>query len=199
MSRHHHSSRNEKSHPHSHSRRDTRHEKKKVTPKNLAATLGMMGLAIGATLLTEGGPWKSRMAAAATVVGMEQMLESGGFFDGKGEGDGRVVKEREERRERGKRERERRDERGFEEERRRMDVEDDDERAYRHRRERAREEEDRRETRGTRHGHGHGHDSHERTRRDPHDEDDRRRRERRARREANRRFDEQYEIEEVPV
>ncbi|KAF7941943.1 uncharacterized protein EAE97_006780 [Botrytis byssoidea] len=194
MSRHqHHSSRNEKSHPHSHSRRDTRHEKKKVTPKNLAATLGMMGLAIGATLLTEGGPWKSRMAAAATVVGMEQMLESGGFFDGKGEGDGRVVREREERRERG--------ERGFEEERRRRDVEDDDERAYRHRRERVREEEDRRETRGTRHGHGHGYgyDSYERTRRDTHDEDDRRRRERRARREANRRFDEQYEIEELPV
>ncbi|THV54021.1 hypothetical protein BGAL_0036g00190 [Botrytis galanthina] len=212
MSRHHHSSRNEKSYPHSHSRRDTRHEKKKVTPKNLAATLGMMGLAIGATLLTEGGPWKSRMAAAATVVGMEQMLESGGFFDGKGEGDGRVVKEREERRERGERgererekrderERERRDERGFEEERRRRDVEDDDERAYRHRRERAREEEDRRETRGTRHGHGHGHghghDSYERTRRDPHDEDDRRRRERRARREANRRFDEQKESTDI--
>ncbi|TGO39635.1 hypothetical protein BHYA_0050g00200 [Botrytis hyacinthi] len=204
MSRHqNHSSRNEKSHPHSHSRRDTRHdthhEKKKVTPKNLAATLGMMGLAIGATLLTEGGPWKSRMAAAATVVGMEQMLESGGFFDGKGEGDGRVVKEREGRRERG--ERERRDERGFEEERRRRNVEDDDERAYRHRRERVREEEDRRETRGTRHGHGHGYgyDSYERTRRDTHDEDDGRRRERRARREANRRFDEQYEIEEVPV
>ncbi|KAF5870457.1 uncharacterized protein Bfra_009844 [Botrytis fragariae] len=199
MSRHYHSSRNEKSHPHSHSRRDTRHEarheKKKITPKNLAATLGMMGLAIGATLLTEGGPWKSRMAAAATVVGMEQMLESGGFFDGKGDGERRVVKEEEYRRDRG--ERERRDGRGFEEERRRRDVEDDDERAYRHRRERVREEEDRRETRGTRHGHGH--DSHERTRRDTHDEDDRRRRERRARREANRRFDEQYEIEEVPV
>ncbi|KAF7923318.1 hypothetical protein EAE99_007015 [Botrytis elliptica] len=199
MSRHQNqNSRNEKSYPHSHSRRDTRHEtrreKKKVTPKNLAATLGMMGLAIGATLLTEGGPWKSRMAAAATVVGMEQVLESGGFFDGKGEGEGRVVKEREER---GERERERRGERGFEEERRRRDVEDDDERAYRHRRERVREEEDRRETRGTRHGHGY--DSYERTRRDPHDEDDRRRRERRARREANRRFDEQYEIEELPV
>ncbi|TGO17032.1 hypothetical protein BTUL_0021g00290 [Botrytis tulipae] len=197
MSRHqHHSSRNEKSHAHSHSRRDTRHEKKKVTPKNLAATLGMMGLAIGATLLTEGGPWKSRMAAAATVVGMEQMLESGGFFDGKGEGDVRVVREREERRERGERERERRDERGVEEERRRRDVEDDDERAYRHRRERGREEEDR-ETRGTRHGHAHGYgyDSYERTRRDTHDEDDRRRRERRARREANRRFDEQKEMD----
>ncbi|KAF7950339.1 hypothetical protein EAE96_007626 [Botrytis aclada] len=106
MSRHqNHSSRNERSHPHAHSRRDTRHEgrheKKKVTPKNLAATLGMMGLAIGATLLTEGGPWKSRMAAAATVVGMEQMLESGGFFDGKREGDRRVVREEEYRRERG--------------------------------------------------------------------------------------------------
>ncbi|TGO62111.1 hypothetical protein BCON_0022g00530 [Botryotinia convoluta] len=199
MSRHHHSSRNEKSHPHSHSRRDTRHEtrheKKKVTSKNLAATLGMMGLAIGATLLMEGGPWKSRMAAAATVVGMEQMLESGGFFDGKGEGDGRVVREEEYRRERGGRgervERERREGRGLEEDRRRRDVEDDDERAYRHRRERVREEEDRRETRGTRHGHGHGHNSYERTRRDSHDEDDQRRRERRARREANRRFDEQ--------
>ncbi|PQE23157.1 hypothetical protein CJF31_00006868 [Rutstroemia sp. NJR-2017a BVV2] len=43
-----------------------------------------MGLAIGATLLVEGGPWKSRAAAAATVVGLETVLESGGFFDGEG-------------------------------------------------------------------------------------------------------------------
>jgi hypothetical protein len=42
----------------------------------------MMGLAIGATLLVEGGPWKSRAAAAATVVGLETVLEGGGFFDG---------------------------------------------------------------------------------------------------------------------
>jgi hypothetical protein len=65
----------------------------------------MMGLAIGATLLVEGGPWKSRAAAAATVVGLETALESGGFFDGKErerreDGDARM------RRKRGERERE---------------------------------------------------------------------------------------------
>ncbi|RAL67106.1 hypothetical protein DID88_007886 [Monilinia fructigena] len=84
MSRHQpHRSRNERSRPLHHSHRDFQYGKKKVTTKNLAATLGMMGLAVGATLLVEGGPWKSRMAAAATVVGMEQVLERTGFFDGK--------------------------------------------------------------------------------------------------------------------
>lgn len=207
MSRYQHHSRNERSHPHSHSHSHSCHEssregtqKKKVTTKNLAATLGMMGLAIGATLLVEGGPWKSRMAAAATVVGMEQLLERGGFFDG--ERDGRVGMEDKYRR--GRRDREERGDRyardvsGTENERRRRgvvyDVDDDNESRYRDRRERDREMDSRRETRGT----GHGYDGHERSRRHTHD-DERRHRERRARREANRRFDEEYEIEEVPV
>ncbi|ESZ95646.1 hypothetical protein SBOR_3947 [Sclerotinia borealis F-4128] len=202
-----HRSRNEKSH----TRRDSHHEKKSVTTKNLAATLGMMGLAIGATLLVEGGPWKSRMAAAATVVGMEQVLERVGFFDGKvrerGKGDGREGMgvdgedgedgedvDRRDRRDRGEREREGRDVRGLNSERRRRDMDDDDD-EWKYQDQRKREAESRRETRGM------GHDSHDRTRRHTHThDDDRTHHERRARRrEANRRFDEEYEIEEVPA
>ncbi|KAA8565642.1 hypothetical protein MFRU_006g02270 [Monilinia fructicola] len=204
-----HRSRNERSRPLHHPRREPQHGKKKVTTKNLAATLGMMGLAVGATLLVEGGPWKSRMAAAATVVGMEQVLERAGFFDEKeGKGVERVGREdeegelegRRERRDRGARGgRDARDVRNLDGGRRRRDVnesgddDEDDKRRYRDRRERERERENRRDTRGA------PRDSHDRTRRDTHDEE-RRHRERSARRkEANRRFDEKYEIEEIPA
>ncbi|KAM3066104.1 hypothetical protein ACMFMF_010422 [Clarireedia jacksonii] len=79
-------------------------QKQQNKPKNLLATLSMMGLAIGATLLVKGGPWKSRAAAAATVVGLETVLESGGFFDGEGR-----EKDRERRRDRDGRTRKDRD------------------------------------------------------------------------------------------
>lgn len=171
-----------------------------------------MGLAIGATLLVEGGPWKSRMAAAATVVGMEQMLENGGFFDEEKRADRDRPVDGRERRDIGERRAEnRRDERDGRDiresrfERRRGDmIDDDEEEEWRYRdrreRERERERENRREIRGT----IYEYESHGTTRRERDTHEDERRhwereRERRARREANRRFDEQYEIEEVLV
>lgn len=227
MSKHQdHHIRNERYPPLHHSRHESEHErneKNQTTPKNLAATLGIMGLAIGAALLVEGGPWKSRMAAAATVVGMEQVLERSGYFDGE-------MREMRETRgvdgeRRGRGHHGRRNARSVDDERRRRAVVDDEfedendgeesRSRYRYqyqyqypnqprdRRERERERggggerygESRRHTTGTVHGHVHdSHDSNEKTRKEIHDEE---RRHRERRREANRRFDEQFEIEEV--